>query len=603
MLSNFFTRLSQCRVRAASAPAWALALALSVSCSDSLLETQRPPGDKAPPLSWEWQYPLPQGNDLNDVWFDLSGVGYTVGDAGTILRYDGARWELMPSPVAEDINAVWGYPGGIVTAVGGGGALLSFDGDRWVRENQHTIIHYTDVWGTDSTHIYAVSAGGSIALRNPDNGRWYFQGTFYGSNLTAIWGWSEDELWAFTDDGSIARRDSSGWTLTEFEAGVRFTDAWGCAPDTIYATFSEGGSTGLRLIRYDGTSWDYVDYSPSSLPGDLGPMMSVWGRSGSDVYTASNHGLFHFDGSDWHRYSKTEVDTTNAIYGDGQDRVILVGDYGNIRNFDGSAFEKFVKPTPVEIDNVWGSGPDNVYAAGYLLFHYDGSNWTHDLIAHALKDVSGRGRDDIIAVGPVDWCIRYDGTAWTKVRIGNDLGYLAVWMAPSSEDIFAGSWEGSIYRFDGIAWSKAHILETGAVTDIWGSSAEDVWAVGGDNGTIVHFDGSEWHGFGDDFGVRGVGGTGPNDVYAAGDAPLWHYNGTSWSRVKLDKEYPLNGVWCASTGEVFAVGPEGRTLYYDGTRWLWLRRVTHNDLYGVWGASATDVYATGFNAILHLETN
>jgi hypothetical protein len=588
------------RLRSLVPPAIAAAAAILhfVSCSDSLIDIEQPPTDKAPPLSWQWQHPHPQGNDLNGVWFDPSGVGYAVGDAGTILRYDGASWELMANPVAGDLTSVWGYPGGIVTAVGSGGALLSLNGDRWARENQQTVLRYTDVWGTDSANIYAVSDWGYIVRR--DDGRWRNHAMLYNRHFTALWGWSEDELWAFTDDGEIAHRDSSGWTLTEFEAGVRFTDAWGSASDTIYATCSEGGSTGLRLIRYDGASWDYVAHPGSGLPGDMGPMTSVWGH----VYAASDDGLVHYDGVDWHWYSRSSENTTNAICGEGPDRLVLVGDHGSITYFDGSSFQSEVAPDGDIIFDLWGSGPDDVYAAGERLLHYDGEVWEYvDVPERSFKDVSGRAHDDVIAVGRRDDCLRFDGTAWTRIQIGDDTNYSAVWMAELSEDVFAGSMEGSIYRFDGASWAKIASLKTSAVTDIWGSSAGNVWVVGGDNGTIVHYDGSEWRSFGDDFEARSIWGTGPNDVYAAGDAPLWHYNGTSWSRVKLDNVYPLNGVWCAPAGEVFAAGPNGRTLYYDGARWLWLRRVTGNPLYGVWGTSAADVFACGFNAILHLDAD
>ncbi len=39
---------------------------------------------------WEWQNPLPQGNDLNGVWGSSGSDVFAVGKSGTILHYDGS---------------------------------------------------------------------------------------------------------------------------------------------------------------------------------------------------------------------------------------------------------------------------------------------------------------------------------------------------------------------------------------------------------------------------------------------------------------------------------------------------------------------------------
>jgi len=55
---------------------------------------------------------------------------YAVGDSGTIVRYEGSRWETMPSPkpfTCEDLGHERRQP----VPVGENGTAMRFDGRRW----------------------------------------------------------------------------------------------------------------------------------------------------------------------------------------------------------------------------------------------------------------------------------------------------------------------------------------------------------------------------------------------------------------------------------------------------------------------------------------
>ena len=55
---------------------------------------------------WEWQNPLPQGNDLHAVWGNSETDIFAVGDYGTILHYDGSSWSEMCSE--HSLSSIWG---------------------------------------------------------------------------------------------------------------------------------------------------------------------------------------------------------------------------------------------------------------------------------------------------------------------------------------------------------------------------------------------------------------------------------------------------------------------------------------------------------------
>ena len=44
---------------------------------------------------WTWQNPLPQGNNLNSVFFIDSLSGWAVGEHGTILKYNKSKWDFL----------------------------------------------------------------------------------------------------------------------------------------------------------------------------------------------------------------------------------------------------------------------------------------------------------------------------------------------------------------------------------------------------------------------------------------------------------------------------------------------------------------------------
>ena len=56
---------------------------------------------------WFWQNPLPQGNDLNDVWVLNQDIIFAVGDKGTLLKSTnaGEAWEVTHelNNISEDI--------------------------------------------------------------------------------------------------------------------------------------------------------------------------------------------------------------------------------------------------------------------------------------------------------------------------------------------------------------------------------------------------------------------------------------------------------------------------------------------------------------------
>ncbi len=75
---------------------------------------------------------------------------------------------------------------------------------------------------------------------------------------------------------------------------------------------------------------------------------------------------------------------------------------------------------------------------------------------------------------------------------------------------------------------------------------------------MLRFDGTRWLSYpagGPSCSLRGVHGTGPDDVWAVGGQGIaWHFNGSSWEADGVETKYDLNAVWVDPTGVARAAG-------------------------------------------------
>ena len=69
----------------------------------------------------------------NGVWAPSPGEAFAVGEAGSILHFDGVSWGPMDSGTTADLYAVSGSGSDDVVAVGDAGTVLRYDGVAWTR--------------------------------------------------------------------------------------------------------------------------------------------------------------------------------------------------------------------------------------------------------------------------------------------------------------------------------------------------------------------------------------------------------------------------------------------------------------------------------------
>jgi hypothetical protein len=141
-----------------------------------------------------------------------------------------------------------------------------------------------------------------------------------------------------------------------------------------------------------------------------------------------------------------------------------------------------------------------------------------------------------------------------------------------------------------------------ALVGVGGSGPNDVWAVGGASvegggGTpyAFHWDGRAWSSHGGvpsaylgrvtDFG----------NAWFAGEATS-RCDGATWTRIDPAQPDYSNSVWADGALAVWVVGPAGRASRYDPASAMLLSTPTSgttSELFDVWGANPFDVWAVG----------
>jgi hypothetical protein len=112
--------------------------------------------------NWCWQNRLPQGNWLRAIWGSDASNVWAVGDAGTILKWDGTAWSQQYSGTASSLYGVWGSDASNIWAVGDAGTILKWNGAAWSPQSSGTANILYSVWGSDASNIWAVGNAGTI---------------------------------------------------------------------------------------------------------------------------------------------------------------------------------------------------------------------------------------------------------------------------------------------------------------------------------------------------------------------------------------------------------------------------------------------------------
>ncbi len=541
---------------------------------------------------WCWSAPSPQGHDLNGVWRHSASSVFAVGERGTIMYYDGKRWQAMESNTTADLYGVWGTSLKDVHVVGENGATLRFDGHSWKKAKAVTPL-----------------------------------------TLFAVCGYSKSEAWAAGESGAIFRYDGKQWKFLFAMGKKALYGIWcGSGPRTIYAV-----GDGPTVIRGDGLKWDNLMTTPikETLHG-------VHGSSPKDVHFVGKHGThWRFDGKDWKDYYKANFNFDfNAVYSDGAGTVrvaaeggrvvsyvsgisfattlttraafnamsgagadiFIVGDHGGLARNSGPKVTLMSKDHFKDLYAVWGTSAGEVFTVGKAgtRLRFDSKTWSVSPAAAGLDKtdllgVWGSGGSSVFAVGTSSTILRYDGKGWKKEQSPYSTNTFFGVHGTSATDVLAVGSSGKLVHYNGSKWTPHNPAKTATYYGVW-RGANNIYAVGMELLTV--YQNNKWHAK-DVYGLsfRGMWGDGAGKVYAVGSGgtkgAIYRANGTVWSQVGPTNT-PFIGIWGNDPSNAYVVGADGAVARYTGgTSWVTQDSGTDRSFSGVWVGPKGTAFAVG----------
>jgi hypothetical protein len=416
-------------------------------------------------MAWS-EWPSPTTSTLRSLWGSSAWRIWAVGNAGTILYFDGLKWTDQSSNTTQDLISVHGTGLAAVWAVGAGGVLVDNLRGSWSTRGPGSQ-DWLGTWGGSMERRWAVGRGGSIL---------HFRGDFpaaetvftYGPSVMdgrAVFGTAADNVWVTGLRGLIVRWDGTSWKAQRSGTGQPLVSVWGSDPNTAWALGNDPKMYSAAFYRWDGSQWSTVPLAGSA------SLYALWGSSPNEIW-AAGYPMMKWNGSTWTHDPAAPVYWPKRVFGLDGKRVWTSGSYGELppgakypplqwsgvsSQWNGSgwsaasafAFGRLEQ----SINGIWVSDPSNIWIVGSVdreggrLWGYGPVSYVRTPTTNVLNGVFGSGANNVFIVGHVGTLLRWDGSALLQQNLNGYVGNLyAVWAADGKNAWAVG--DGVILQHD-----------------------------------------------------------------------------------------------------------------------------------------------------------
>jgi hypothetical protein len=259
---------------------------------------------------------------------------------------------------------VWGSSDADVYVVGDGIFHSTDHGANWLQVTTippSVVLGSAHVWGSSASDIYVVGTCQNCVLHSPDGFVWSEAGRRF-EPRDAVWGSSRIDVYAVGDPGIVHTDGFSGWqdvgTSTDVIRGTPLNGIWGTGPDDILVV---GGGGVIFRGTNQGTIWTPID------SGTMKHLVWIWGTTQSVYAVGIGAVLFSSDdGSTWNDISPPEAKTGTlmSVWGASDNDVYTAGENGLLLHRTNGSWEVIPTDTADYLGSVWGSRNDDVYVVG-----------------------------------------------------------------------------------------------------------------------------------------------------------------------------------------------------------------------------------------------
>ena len=289
--------------------AWLAATGLTLICmltlafASAAVKANAPPtARQGAPATGQWHVVPPVTNAiLHDVHMVSSTLGWAVGDAGTVLQYDGANWHKVSISTTDDLIDVFmltptnGY---IVGRGQSGGQIFHYNGTSWPLEYSAPS-ELTRLNASSATNVWSVGLNISVHW---DGAQWTVVPLPVQRQLFAVQVLADNDVWAtgqyepVSNSGLILHYTNGQWTQVFSPSPQSLFDCFFTAPN-------DGWTVGydVDIYHYNGVQWSFA-YANTFMLSRLYMFSATDGWGISEV----TNDIAHFDGAGWTQFNNPE---------------------------------------------------------------------------------------------------------------------------------------------------------------------------------------------------------------------------------------------------------------------------------------------------------
>jgi hypothetical protein len=266
----------------------------------------------------------PTTKNLKGIWAAAPDNVYAVGEAGTIIRWNGSSWSTVTPITSANLNAIWGSNPNNIWVAGDTGTILHWDGMTWSMAASSTSRNLTSVWGSDASNVLMTGGGGAGAgsIIWWAGSYWSVVPYVYDSFLSMT-GFNQTDVWAVGYGGIIRHWSGVAWVSSASGTTRALYSVWGSSSNNIWVVGDAG-----TILNWNGSNWSAVasgvDFS----------ILSVNGSGPNDVWFLVGGGtMLHWDGVSLSVARSASTDYLWTILSISSTDAWSVGDGGKILHY------------------------------------------------------------------------------------------------------------------------------------------------------------------------------------------------------------------------------------------------------------------------------
>lgn len=266
-------------------------------------------------------------------------------------------------------------------------------------------------------------------------------------------------------------------------------------------------------------------------------------------------------GGAWSQEYPWPLTGIRQIHGVGPDDFWGVDAASNTFHWDGAGWARVASTPP--LTSLWAAGPDDAWGVADAVYRWNGATWR--VVPHppspvltGFRQVRGASAQDVWFTATENFVLRWQPQGWSRWRPGElsaSPGVGALWPT-SGDDVWAFT-PSSLARWNGQAWNPGG---TATGFDVWASGPNDAWTAG--SSYVWHWNGQTWTSMTFSGSLMALTGTGPSDVWFAGNV-LKRWDGSMLQdRVMPPGQNVLSAAWAASPNTLLVGSTTGAIYRY-----------------------------------------